>query len=86
MTIEPLHDSGALPRLIGGDRATKGMSAREEPRAALHRDEDRVELGGRPVRGVLVDRVRREIEAGSYDDQARLSEAADAMLRVFLDG
>lgn len=61
------------------------MAEVKEPAAYL-RDEDRVDLGVHPVRGALVDRIRREIEEGSYDDQARLSEAADAMLRVFLDG
>ncbi len=85
MTIEPVDDRGTLPRLIGGDRAARDVSE-VKPRAAYLRDEDRVEFDGRPVRGALVDRIRREIEAGSYDDQARLSEAADSMLRVFLDG
>jgi len=50
--------------------------------AEVRRPPDRVDLSARFLRGRLIDRVRDEIDAGNYDNERRISAAADAMMRT----
>lgn len=79
--------SGCSSSPIG--RAEPTARAPRPVEVAVRRDADRVEVSREAreaapriesVRRELVDRVRREIEAGTYDTDERLNLAADAII------
>lgn len=68
-------------RAAESGRPTRGPVAD----APIQRPPDRVELSARFLRGDLIDRVRDQIDAGTYDDERRIEAAADALMRAVFD-
>lgn len=68
----------------------RGADSARQPRntpiqADVRRPPDRVELSAPFLRGGLIDHIRNEIDAGTYDNDRRISAAADAMMRTVFD-
>ncbi len=88
--VSALNGVGASP--VG--RAEPGARSARPVEVSVRRDADRVEVSREAreasprvegVRRELVDRVRREIAAGTYESEERLNLAADVLIVRTLD-
>lgn len=100
MSEIPAIDRGIAGRITpsGRDASTETRAADAGARPGeIARGADRVELSDRArllqklqsapeIRTELVERVRREIEAGTYDSAERFDAAADALIAEEYEG